>query len=168
MRHAAGEYAGELTRAVALLERSRSPADLARVAEHLAGILGGPDQRELRRAFADWLWVLCARLMNADESPLATPPELTLEDVRMTLEERVARWPDQWIRQGIERGVEQGIERGKREQLRHLAEVRFGTQTAERLFASLRREDDPRRLDAIAEAVVRCETGEELLRQAGL
>ena len=30
----------------------------------------------------------------------------------------------------------------------------------------LRREDDPRRLDAIAEAMVRCETGDELLRQA--
>ena len=53
----------------------------------------------------------------------------------MTLEERMrmARWPDQWIRQSIEQG--------KREQLRHLAEVRFGTQTAERLFASLRRAD---------------------------
>ena len=80
----------------------------------------------------------------------------------MTLEERVARWPDQWIRQGIERG----IERGKREQLRRQVEVRFGVQIAERLFTSLRREEDPRRLDAIAEAVVRCETGEELLRQA--
>ena len=86
----------------------------------------------------------------------------------MTLAERVARWPEQWIRQGfeqgIERGIEQGIERGKREQLRRLAEVRFGTQTAERLFASLRSDDDPQRLDALAEAVVRCETGDELLR----
>ena len=46
------------------------------------------------------------------------------------------------------------------------AEARFGARTAERLSASLRREDDPRRLDAIAMAVVRCETGEELIRQA--
>ena len=88
----------------------------------------------------------------------------------MTLEERVAHWPDQWIRQGIERGIKrgikQGIEQGKREQLRRQIEVRFGVQIAERLFASLRREEDPRRLDAIAEAVVRCETGDELLRQA--
>ena len=158
-RHAEVDYAGELTRAVAWLERSRSPADLARVAERLADILAGPERRELRRAFVDWLWVLCMRLRNADESPPATPPpELTLEDVRMTLEERVAHWPDHWIRQGIERG--------KREQLRRQAEVRFGAQIAERLSASLRREDDPRRLDAIAEAVVRCETGEDLLRQA--
>ena len=197
-RHATVEYAGELTRAVALLERSRSPADLARVAEHLAGILGEPDQRELRRAFADWLWVLCTRLRSADGSPQATPPKLTLEDVRMTLEERVAHWPDEWIHQGIEQGREQGIEQGReqgieqgrkqgieqgrkqglqrgvaegrrqgqRELLRRLAEARFGPRTAERLFAALRREDDPLRLDAIALAVVRCETGDELLRQA--
>ena len=75
-RHATVEYAGELTRAVALLERSRSPADLARVAERLAGLLDAPGQDELRRAFADWLWVLCARLRSGDEPP---PPELTLE-----------------------------------------------------------------------------------------
>ena len=87
----------------------------------------------------------------------------------MTLEERVARWPDQWIRQGIEQGraegVEQGVEWGK-ERLRRQAEVRFGTETAERLFALLRREDNRQRLDAIAEAVVRCETSDEFLRQA--
>ena len=52
------------------------------------------------------------------------------------------------------------------EELRRQTEVRFGTRTAQRLFASLQRENDPQRLDAIAEAVVRCETGDELLRQA--
>ena len=92
----------------------------------------------------------------------------------MTLEERVARWPEQWrqqgVSQGIERGVEQGIRQGlaqQRELLRGQAEARFGAQTAERLSASLQREEDPQRLGAIALAVVRCETGEELLREAG-
>ena len=37
--------------------------------------------------------------------------------------------------------------------------------TAERLAASLQQEEDPQRLDAIALAVVRCETGDELIRQ---
>ena len=179
-RHASADYAGERTRAVALLEQSRSPADLASVAGVLVGILGGPDADELRRAFADWLWVLFRRMHSPEESPVP-PPELTLEDVRMTLEERVARWPEQWRQQGIEegmeRGIEQGMERGveegiaqglaqQRERLRRQAEARFGARTAERLSASLRREDDPQRLDAIAVAVVRCETGEELIRHA--
>ena len=149
-RHDEVDYAGELTRAVARLERSRTPADLARVAERLTRLLA-PHREELRRAFADWLGVLCNRLADADEP---RPAGLTLEDVRMTLEERVARWPDEWIRQG------------RREVLRRQAEARFGAGTAERLSAALQREEDPRRLDAIALAVVRCETGEELLRQA--
>ena len=92
----------------------------------------------------------------------------------MRLEERVARWRDPWIEQGKQQGIElgkrQGIEQGKREQgreqLRRLAEVRFGTPTAERLSALLQAEDDLQRLDALTVAVVRCETGDELLRQA--
>ena len=96
----------------------------------------------------------------------------------MMLEERVALWPEKWRlegeRRGIELGKEQGKElgielgerRGRREQLRRLTEVRFGVPTAERLSALLRREDDLQRLDALAEAVVRCETADELLRQA--
>ena len=95
----------------------------------------------------------------------------------MTLEERVARWPEQWRQRGIEQGIAQGIERGvvqgirqglaqQRELLRGQAEARFGTRTAERLSASLQREEDPQRLKAIGLAVVRCETGDELLREA--
>ena len=166
-RHAEADYAGELTQAVTLLERSESPADLARLAGRLVGLLNAPGREELRRTFADWLWVLYERLRGEDEpaAAQASSPELMLEEVRMTLEERVARWPEQWIRQGIEQGVEQGLAR-QRKLLRHLVEERFGTQTAERLLASLRREDDPQRLDAICVAVVRCETGDELLRQA--
>ena len=176
-RHDKADYAGELTQAMALLEQSRSPADLAKVARRLAELLSAPGQDELRRAFADWLWVLCEGMESADE-PAPPPSELTLEEVQMTLEERVARWPEQWMRQGfeqgiergieqgIERGIEQGIERGKREQLRRLAEARFGAQTAERLFASLRSGEDPQRLDALADAVVRCETRDEFLREA--
>ena len=172
-RHARADYAGERTRAVALLEQSRSPADLTQVAGVLTDILGGPDADELRRAFADWMWVLFRRMQAPDEPAAAPPPELTLEKVKMTLEERVARWPEQWRQRGIEEGIEQGMERGieqglaqQRERLRQQAEARFGARTAERLFASLRREDDPRRLDAIAVAVVRSETGEELIHQA--
>ena len=111
------------------------------MAERLTRMLA-PHREALRRTFADWLGVLCNRLTGADE-PL--PPRLTLEDVKMTLEERVARRPDEWIRQD------------RREVLRRQAEARFGTGTAERLSAALRREEDPRRLDAIALAVVRCE-----------
>ena len=169
-RHAEADDLGPLTRAVALLEQSRSAADLARVAGRLAEWLGGPGRSELRRAFTDWLWTLWRRLERRSEEPGAPPEELTLEEMKMTLEERVSRWPEPYIRQGIEQGIEQGIGQGiarQRALLRRLAEARFGAETAERLFASLRREEDQERLEEIGEAIVRCETGDELLLLTG-
>ena len=159
----------KLTRAVVLLEQSRSPEDLARVAALLKAWLGSSGNAELKRAFTDWLWVLYQRLRRGDEEPSAPPPELTLEEVAMTLEERVISWREPWIRHGMEQGLRQGREQGldeKRVLLRRLAEARFGADTAERLFTLLVRESDPQRLAAVGVAIVRCETGDDLLQQA--
>ena len=164
---------GELTKAMALLEQSNTQEEMFEQLAHLAQLMSRPGREELRLAFADWVRVLWGQRQNPD-NPLPPPPELSLEETKMTLQERVARWSEPWIeqgkQQGIELGKEQGIELGKREhgreQVRRLAEERFGTPTAERLSALLRREDDLQRLDALAVAVVRCETGDELLRQA--
>ncbi len=165
-----------LTRAVVLLEQSRSPDDLAEVVRLLREWLAS-GRDELKRAFADWLWVLWRRLEHNREEPTAPPAELTLEDVAMTLEERVIGWREAAVQQGVEQGLRQGMEQGRRQGveqgierervlLRSLAEVRFGADTAERLFALLAREDNPQRLDAIGVEIVRCETGDELLQQA--
>ena len=182
------------TRAVVLLEQSRSPENFAQVARLLREWLGSSGREELKRAFADWLWVLWQRFERGrDEPPAAPPPELTLEDVAMTLEERVISWREPLIRQGVEQGLRVGVEQGLREGveqglregveqgiqqgiqqglerqrvlLRRLAEERFGADTADRVFSLLAREDDPQRLDAIGVAIVRCETGDDLLQQA--
>ncbi len=162
LRHAKADYVGELTTGVARLEQIKTPDDLEKVRGLFAAALGGPEHEELGRVIGDWLFVVLKR-MKGEDDPEPPPPGLTLEDLRkMTLEERVAEWPEQWRREGELRGIVQG----RREQLRSLAEVRFGAPTAQRLFTSLQREDDPGRLDAIGEAVVRCETADELLRQA--
>ena len=65
----------------------------------------------------------------------------------------------------MERGLQQGLDE-KRVLLRRLAEARFDADTAERLFAMLLRESDPQRLAAFGVAIVRCETGDDLLQQA--
>ena len=156
----------KLTRAVLLLEQSRTPAQLARTARLLREWLGSAGREELKRAFADWLWVLGRRLARGGDEPPAAPPNLTLEEATMTLEERVMSWREPWIRHGVEQGVRQGMEQGIRGLLRRQAEARFGAETAERLFALLAPENDPQRLEAIGEAIVRCETSDELLRRA--
>ena len=85
----------QLTRAVVLLEQSRSPEHLARATglprDWLATAPPEPRLEELKRAFAEWLWVLYRRSKPGD-GPAKPPPELTLEDVTMTLEERVISW----------------------------------------------------------------------------
>ena len=197
-RHVGADDAGlkELTRAVVLLEQSRTAADLARVAESLTGWLSAPSRRELAAAFADWLWLLLRRLDGApagvDE---AGSGEMSLEEVRMTLAERVAEWPKPYIRQGREEGIGIGREEGigigreegigigreegigigreegiahERRLLRRLAAARFGVTTADRLADILAGESDPERLAEYGEAIVRCATGDELLAEAGV
>ena len=169
----------ELTLAVVQLEQSRSVADLARVARRLAERLLG--ESELRRTFAAWLRVLERRLDGGGRTP---PPadDLSLEDMTVSLEERVAEWPKPYIRQGISLGREQGISLGReqgislgreqgieheRELLRRQASARFGSATADRLAAAIGAEADPQRLMEVALAIVRCGTGSELLREIG-
>ena len=159
----------ELTLAVAQLEQSRSVADLARVARRLTAHLSGAGEGELRRTFADWLRVLERRL-SAGDQPRQPTDDLSLEDMTVSLEERVAEWPKPYIRQGREEGISLGREQGiehKRQMLRRLASVRFGTAIGDRLATAIGAEADPQRLMDVAEAIVRCTTGGELLREVG-
>ena len=125
---------------------------------------------ELRQAFADWLAALLRRL-EGDAAPAPAHVGLNLEEVKMTLEERVAEWPKPYIRQGREEGISLGREEGlahERQLLRRLAAARFGAATADRLARALAAETDPERLAVVGEAIVRCTTGAELLRETGI
>ena len=165
---------GDLTRAMVRVEQSRSPEDLARVATFLKDRLRD-GRNELRQAFADWLEALMRRLEGAAEA--AEQPKRSLEEVTMTLEERVAEWPKPYIRQGREEGLDEGIRQGREEGrgegiaqqrllLRRQAAERFGTVTGDRL-AYILAEADPERLAEVGMAIVRCATGDELLREVG-
>ena len=158
------------------LEQSRSAADLSRAARRLAELLAG-GQGELRRLFAQWLWALRRRLEGGGPAP-RLPEDVDLEDMAVSLEERVAEWPKPYLRQGREEGMEQGISLGReqgmeqgmeheRQLLRRLAAARFDSATADRLAAAIGAEADPQRLMEVGEAIVRCATGLELLREVG-
>ena len=168
---------GDLTRAMVLLEQSRSAADLDRAAAFLEGPLRALGARgdELREAFADWLTILLWWLERgtAPAPDEGAPRKLSFEEVRMTLADRVAEWPKPYIRQGREEGISLGRAQGReegigqqRQMLRRMAAARFGAATADRLARVLAAEADPARLSRVGEAVVRCATAEELLRVA--
>ena len=166
-----------LLRAVARLEQSRSPEDDAG-GEGVAALVAERGAEELRRAFVDWLGQIAG--------PLAPPGALvpairTLEEASMTLVERVAEWPKQWLREGHEQGVaegrEQGVAEGReqgvaegREQgltqgvdqqralLCRLAAARFDADAGARLADLLAPIADPERLAEVGDWLVRCET----------
>ena len=53
----------------------------------------------------------------------------------------------------------------ERQLLRRLAAARFDSATADRLAVAIGTEADPQRLMEVGEAIVRCATGLELLRE---
>ena len=88
----------------------------------------------------------------------------------MTLVERVAEWPKQWLREGHEKGLaegrEQGIEQGVDQQralLCRMAAARFGAGTAARLADVLAPTADPERLAEIGEWLGSCNTADGFL-----
>ena len=153
--------------AVVALEQSGSADDLKRVVESLQRRPWAPRERELQRVFTGWIRRLARRLAP----DAATPPSaVTLEDLKMTLEERVSEWPKQWRREGLEQGIAQGLEQGiaqglqqQRVLLRRLTAARFGDEAAERLAPVLARIADPNRIAEIGDWLVRCDTGPEFL-----
>ena len=93
----------------------------------------------------------------------------------MSLVDRIAEWPKQYIEQGRAEGISIGREQGisvareamehERQLLRRIAATRFDSPTADRLAAAIAAESNPDRLMAVGEAIARCATGVELLRE---
>ena len=167
----------ELTWTVAQLEQSSTAADLARMGRRLTRLLAGTGEYELRRTFTHWLWALGRSLVGSGPAP-RPPEDVNLEDVAMSLEERVAQWRKPYIEQGIQQGRQEGISLGReegislgmeheRQLLRRIAATRFDSATADRLAAAIGAEADPQRLMEVGEAIARCATGVELLREIG-
>ena len=112
-RHVGAEDlpASNLMAAVLGLEQGRTPEDLKRVVERLVEWLRDPRDDGLKRAFTDWVWRLAGQFTPGDAEPA---PVRTLEGVRMTLEERLAEWPKQWLREGREQGIREVVEQLER------------------------------------------------------
>ncbi len=150
---------GNLMAAVAALEQSRSMEDLHGVAVALGRRGWAPGEERLDLVFAKWLERLMRRFAPRDAPP---PAVSTVEEARMTLEERVSQWPRQWLEQGIEQDRAQGIEQG-RALLSRQAARKFDAAAGEGLAAALAGVVDPDRLAQVGDWIIECETGADLL-----
>ena len=148
-----------LMRAVVGFEQSRTPADVARVAEALRGLLRSPQDSNLGRAFAAWM-----QQMVVGTNPGQTGLELgeTLGEATMTLVERMAQWPEQWRSEGVAEGHREGVAR-QRALLCRFAAGRFGDAAGERVERLLGDTDDWERLSAAAELIATAQGEADLI-----
>lgn len=162
---------------VTMLEQAGSQTQLEELGASLADWLRRIGETELLDSFEAWITqVLEERTGPRGRRDLNIGTE---EDSGMSsvLAERVRRWGDelnqQWLEKGIRQGRREGIRQGRREGIRReralilrLAGRRFGSPAAERLAPLLGELSDHERIAAVADAVIECETAEDLLARA--
>ena len=146
---------GNLMRGVVGFEQSRTPDALARAARALEGWLRHPADADIGLVFRDWMAAKIERLAPGE------PPDLgsTLKEATMTLADRMADWPEQFIRQG----VAQGRVEGQRIVLRRLATRRFGDAVGDQLGALLGGTDDWERIAAVTDLIATADAGADLI-----
>ena len=147
-----------LLRVVVRLEQCRTPEEMQRAVQALQRWLPRRGAEELWRGFMDWVRQIAERLVPAGET---VPLVRTLEE-SMSLVERVAEWPKQWLQEGREQGIAQGVGQ-QRSLLCRQAAARFDAETAARLADLLAPVADPERLAEVGDWLVRSDTAAEFL-----
>ena len=140
----------------------------------LSALLGGPAHRELRVAFAEWIWHSLAPDLGP-EVPKA--PELIdrlreiaelgeFEEMKSFMLKSMV---DHWLEQGMERGVSEGVARARADERARLcrqAGRKFGGRAADRLSLRIDGVTDPERLAEVGDWIIDCGTEAEFLARA--
>ena len=93
------------------LEKTPDPADLRRGVRRLMKLLSGPDDGELRSAFASWLQLVKLPGQGLTEEDI--PEVLGLEEFRNMLEARVKEWNKILLEKGRKSGLQEGRREGE-------------------------------------------------------
>ena len=150
-----------LARAEAM-EAAREVLDLV---DDVLRVLEGPDRGPLQDIMLRWLCFLGRRL-GVDLNILMERTKMTklkeTGQLRATLEERFDAWNEELRAEGRAQEVAQRIELD-RARLQRLTERKFGTATAEKLAPLVASMEDPGQLEAVADWIIDCANGPELL-----
>ena len=156
-----------LVSALAELESGRGEGQWPETLRRLFGWLAGPEDEEVRRAFAEWT----ATALRQEVEGASPQRVMELVEGRATMfVDRVREWAEECRRQGRMEGIEEGIEQGRAEEqalLCRMAQRKFDARTGERLSRLLAGETDAQRLARVGEWIIECETGAELLARTG-
>lgn len=105
------------------LETGPNPEYLQHLVDHLTHHLKGPENRELRRAFAVWI----NRIVLKRLAPGTILPEVNeLNEVQNMLAERVTQWTENWKQEGMQKGIPMGQQKEAARMLYRQLTRRFG------------------------------------------
>ena len=141
-----------------------------RVHASLARQWAGEEQASFRRSFAKWtddrMW---AAGVPAERRAVIVQGIIQPEEAVEMGQTYYEEWVEGHERRGMAKGVKKGVARGRREQGREMvlrqASRKFGAETAKRL-EGLVAAMAPEQLVQVGDAVVDCETGDDLLVEA--
>ena len=156
----------DLVTSLGSMERDPSVENLLRVVSGLRDRFRGPEFDELREALSTWV-AGAGEAWQIPKEELATIRTAMEDD---TMFERVKEMREQIHRDGIEKGLERGLERGRAEGralVGRQAARKFGARTARRLSRILDDVSDPERLAEVADAIIDCDSDEELFARIG-
>ena len=136
------------------VERTRSPDQLSHALAVLSRRLEGPEHRDIRRAFVDWVKHFVVPRKFPDVRLVETE---SLGEVRTMLAETVKAWTEQWYQDGVEKGRESE----RRALVRRLVLRKFGPGTAERVSSLPLSGSD--QIAEVISAIFECDTREALI-----
>ncbi len=148
---------GGLMHWLAALERDPWP-NFPHVHRAMAARWGSAECLAARQAFAKWV----VKRMRAPDVPDEILGEIKERIEQPTEVEEMGQTYTEWVESHERRGIKQG----RATMLVRLASRRFGAETAEKL-AGLVRAMGAEQLARVGDAVVDCDTGDELLAAAG-
>ena len=154
----AGMSTDNMIAALARFERASSEGDLGEAVRALRQWAGQSAEPRLAARLEAWINLDVRSRLGLTGPPIRIRTEAPEGENMTTMLDRI----DQWI----ERQVAQGRDEERRRLVRHLVGRRFGIGAEARLRPILEGISDPARIEAIAEAVIECDSGEALIARA--
>ena len=154
----AGMSTDNMIAALARFERASSEGDLGEAVRALGQWAGQSAEPRLAARLEAWINLDVRSRLGLTGPPIRIRTEAPEGENMTTMLDRI----DQWI----ERQVAQGRDEERRRLVRHLVGRRFGIGAEARLRPILEGISDPARIEAIAEAVIECDSTEALIARA--
>lgn len=146
------------------LVRARHGDEAIQALSRLRDWVGENEGGALDRALAARVRSLAMDLQGARAAYLEAAR--TMKEV-MDMIKPTGHWASYWYEDGEEKGRNQGIEEGRLMLLRQQVDRKFGADAVDKLFAVSDRLLDQDQIDTLANAVIDCDTAEQLLARVG-